>query len=169
MNNYQVPLFFPLPFRHSHDVTRALVTTTLSHRALNPVCSPGQDRVWCHIRCMEPGEKLRMWHLLDCTGFSVVAPSLYWDHWSSSAGRDFADLGIGDRVARHIGLTSHTGHGLWWPCCCSCLSANLSLSLKLLLIFPNEVNSRDFPVTYFMWAVWGRTEGDQIRFSCSLL
>ena len=43
MKNYQVLLFFPLPSYCYHDVTRALVTTTLSHGALNPVCSPGYE------------------------------------------------------------------------------------------------------------------------------
>lgn len=68
MNNYQVPLFFlcclsfavgiinsmsawctttstPYSIAVScyPDGTRALVTTTLNHGALNPVCSPGRE------------------------------------------------------------------------------------------------------------------------------
>lgn len=43
MNNYQVPLFFPLPLCRYHNVTRALVTTTPSHGALNPGWSPEHE------------------------------------------------------------------------------------------------------------------------------
>lgn len=147
-------------------MSRALVATTLSHGTLNPVCGPGHEGHQVLISYKMHGawgkvknEALAWLHIF----FSVLALSLSWQHCSG-----FADLDLGDRVARNVRLMSHAGQQRWSHCS-SWPSAKLSLSLKLLLIFPNEVSSRSFPMAFFMWTVWGRAEGDHIRFSCSLL
>lgn len=39
--------------------------------------------IWHHVKCMEPGEMLKLGHLLAGLCFSMLISSLCWDHWCS--------------------------------------------------------------------------------------
>lgn len=127
--------------------------------------------IWHHVKCMEPGERLKMRHLLACLG---------WDHWWSSAcGNVTADLEdletLGcPRLVPHalfLYLFIYIYHYYDDPIATRAWMWNFYFPLNGCWFSPLKFIPGAFIGLFYVdiSAVWDRAEGDQIGFSCSLL